>query len=187
MTTFCSSLLEHHFLAFLDSREARFLHSVLNIIPRFNFFSKLSKQVSVLWPTICLHQSNSPIALTPISFGWLKILAKIQISFESRFSWFHNAPHKIRQRCRVLALTFVPINFYRTVCFVHGMLDVTFNLRAKWFLSREQMKLLLVLLSISITRFKGLEMIIYVERKGFVWDSVQIASSGNWQAAQTNF
>ena len=94
----------------------------LNIIPRFNFFSKLSKQVSVLWPTICLHQSNSSIAIISISFGCLKILAKIQISFESRFSWFHNAPHKIRQRCRVLALTFVPINFYRTVCFVHGML-----------------------------------------------------------------
>ena len=30
------------------------------------------------------------------------------------------------------------------------------------------MKLLLVLLFMSITRFKGLEMIIYVERKGFV-------------------
>ena len=122
LTTFCSSLLEHHFLAFLDSREARFLHSVLNIIPRFNFFSKLSKQVSVLWPTICLHQSNSPIAIISLSFGCLKILAKIQISFESRFSWFHNVTHKIRQRCRVSALTFVPINFYRTVCFVHGML-----------------------------------------------------------------
>ena len=30
------------------------------------------------------------------------------------------------------------------------------------------MKLLLVLLFMSITRFKGLEMIIYAERKGFV-------------------